>query len=117
MFWLFVFLMWIFLVVTIFTDLVRASMSGWAKALWTIVIVVVPFFGVVAYLVVNGGQMGRRSDSESAAKEERIQAYIDNVIRQSKSPSDELADLAALRNSGAISDREFELAKAKVISQ
>lgn len=115
-FWFFIFLLWIWLVISVFADIIRSDMSGWAKASWTVAIIIVPFLGVLAYLIFNGGDMNQRSADDAAAYEEGVQEYIRNVSKQAKSPSDELADLAALHNSGAITDREYDQAKANVIS-
>ena len=115
-FWFFLFFLWIWLVISVFGDIMRSDLSGWGTALWTIGIIVLPFLGVFLYLIVNGDDMNRRSADEARAYEEGIQSYIRNVAGHAKSPSDELADLAALHNSGAISDREYDQAKAKVIS-
>jgi len=115
-FWFFLFFLWIWLVIAVFADIIRSDMSGWSKALWTIGIIVLPYLGVFLYLIVNGGDMNQRSADEAKAQEEGVQSYIRDVAGQSKSPSDELADLAALHQSGAISDREYDQAKSKVIS-
>ena len=115
-FWFFLFFLWIWLVISVFADIIRSDMSGWGKALWTIGIIVLPYLGVFLYLIVNGANMQRRSTEEAVAYEEGVQNYIRSVAGQSKSPSDELADLAALHHSGAISDREYDQAKARVIA-
>ncbi len=115
-FWFFLFFLWIWLVITVFSDIMRSDMSGWSKALWTIGIILLPYLGVFLYLIVNGDDMSRRSADEARAYEEGVQSYIRSVAGTSKSPSDELADLAALHQSGAISDREYDQAKSKVIS-
>ena len=59
--WFFLFFMWIWLVIRVFADIIRSSMSGWSKALWTIGIIALPFLGVFLYLIVNGGDMNRPS--------------------------------------------------------
>jgi hypothetical protein len=115
-FWFFLFFLWIWLVISIFSDLIRSDMSGWAKAGWTIGIIVVPFLGVLLYLIVNGTDMNQRSADDAQAYEEGVQNYIRNVAGSGKSQSDELSDLASLHNSGALSDSEYEAAKAKVIA-
>ena len=116
LFWFFLFFVWVSLVISIFSDIIRSEMSGVSKAVWTIVIIFLPYLGVFAYLIANGDDMARRRAAEARSYEEGVQTYIRSVAGQSKSPSDELADLAALHNSGAISDREYDQAKAKVIS-
>ena len=60
--WLSLFVLWLWLVITIFTDIIRSEdLSGWARALWALVIVFLPFIGIVAYLVARGAGMPSRS--------------------------------------------------------
>jgi len=115
-FWFFLFFLWIWLVISVFSDIMRSQMSGWSKALWSVAIIILPYVGIFIYLIANGDDMSRRSENEAHAYDEAVQNYIRNVAGQPKSPSDELADLAALHQSGAISDREYDQAKTKVIS-
>jgi hypothetical protein len=115
-FWFFLFFLWIWLVISIFADIIRSDMSGWSKALWTIGIIFFPLLGVLVYLIANGSEMHKRTQEQADAYDEGVQSYIRDVAGQPKSPSDELADLAALHQSGAITDREYDQAKAKVIS-
>lgn len=114
-FWFFLFVLWIWLVITVFADIIGSDMSGWGKALWTVGIIFLPYLGVFLYIIVEGNNMSRRAAEQAQAREEGLQDYIKGVAGQPKSPSDELADLAALHSSGAISDREYEQAKSNVI--
>ena len=114
--WFFLFFAWISLVLSIFVDLVRnPNMSGWAKALWTFAILFLPFLGVLIYLIVNGGGMEDRSAKEAMQQQEAFDDYIRNVAGTSSATS-ELSALAALHDSGKLSDSEFAAAKAKLIS-
>ena len=56
----FLFIMWIWLVITIFIDIFQSDLSGWGKAGWTIFVVFLPFLGVLIYLIVNGDAMQKR---------------------------------------------------------
>jgi hypothetical protein len=114
--WFFLFFLWIWLVITIFADIIRSSMSGWGKALWTIGIIVLPYLGVFLYLIVNGGDMNKRSEDDARAYDEAAQAYIRQAAGTSASPADELAKLADLHTAGKLSDTEYEQAKAKVFA-
>jgi hypothetical protein len=97
-------------------DIIRAhDMSGWVKAIWAIVIILIPFLGVFVYLIFNGGKMSDRAVASAQAMDAAQQQYIRNVAGTS-SPADELAKLASLHNSGALSDAEYASAKAKLIS-
>lgn len=113
-FWFFLFFLWIWLVISIFGDIMRSEMSGMSKAVWTIGIILFPFLGVFLYLITNGDDMHSRTAQNVQAYEDGVQNYIRSVAG-SKSPSDELADLAALHKAGSLDDAEYALAKAKVI--
>jgi hypothetical protein len=113
--WFFLFVMWLSLVFSIFGDIMRTrSMSGWAKAVWTIFIIFVPFLGVFIYLIVNGGDMNRRSVRSAEEANAANESYIRNVA--SSSSSDELAKLADLHTSGKLTDSEYSAAKAQIIA-
>ncbi len=68
MLWFFLWVLWIFLVVWIIFDVFRSKdLSGWAKALWLIFIVILPFLGVLVYLIARGGSMHERSSRGPSA--------------------------------------------------
>jgi len=115
-FWFFIFFLWIWLVVMVFADIIRSELSGFSKMIWAIAIIFLPYIGVFSYLLVHGDGMNKRRDPTSASYEQNVQNYPRDANTPTKSASDELADLAALHHSGAISEREFEQAKAKVIA-
>jgi hypothetical protein len=113
--WFFLFFVWIMLIFTIFGDIIRNhEMSGWAKAIWSIFIIFVPFLGIFIYLIVNGGKMGERQVAAAKAQEAAMQDYI-RTTAGSDSAADQLAKLADLHTSGKLDDAEYATAKAKVI--
>ncbi len=112
--WFFLFFMWIWLVITIFADIIRSDMSGWGKALWSIGIIFLPFLGVFLYLIVNGGDMGARNMEAAQAQDQAVQAYIRDAAG-SGNAADQLDKLASLHDSGKLSDDEYAQAKAKVV--
>ena len=114
--WFFLFFLWISLVFTIFSDIIRSNLSGWGKALWTIGIIALPFLGVFLYLIVNGDDMNRRADEAARANEAAAEAYIRQAAGTSASTADELAKLAELHSAGKLSDAEYERAKVKVVA-
>ena len=114
--WFFLFFMWIWLVISIFADVMRAKdMSGWAKALWTIAIIIVPFLGVFIYLIVNGDNMNRRNTEAAQAQEDAVQSYIRQAAGSGGGAADELAKLADLHSKGVLDDAEYAAAKAKAL--
>ncbi|MGI9643153.1 MAG: SHOCT domain-containing protein [Acidimicrobiia bacterium] len=116
MFLFFLLILWIWLVITVFIDIFRNhEMSGWAKAGWTIFIIIVPWLGVLVYLIVHGGDMQRRRIDEAA----KIQAAQNDYIRDvatSGSTADELEKLKKLHDQGVLTDDEYAAQKAKVLA-
>ncbi|MGI9623958.1 MAG: SHOCT domain-containing protein [Acidimicrobiales bacterium] len=115
-FWFFLFFMWIWLVITIFVDVMRSDdLSGVAKALWALAIIVLPFLGVFLYLIVRGGSMGDRAVDAANERDAATRAYIANAAGSGGS-ADELAKLADLHANGTLSDDEYAAAKAKALN-
>ena len=112
---IFFFVIWIWILITIITDLFRDhEMSGWGKAVWVIFLVFIPFLAALVYLIARGS--GMRERAIAAQSEARHQ--MDDYIRQAagSSPADELHKLNELKEKGALSNEEFEKAKAKLLS-
>jgi ABC-type multidrug transport system fused ATPase/permease subunit len=116
MFWLFLFIAWIWLVISVFIDIFRSrDLSGWAKALWVLVVLVVPLLGVLIYVIARGDKMQQRSMKDASDREEATQDYIRSAAG-THSTSDELTKLAGLREQGVITDEEFNAQKAKLLA-
>jgi small-conductance mechanosensitive channel len=115
MLWFFLWVAWIWLIVVVLTDLFRSEMSGWGKALWTIFIVLLPFLGVLAYMILRGGKMQERSARYAMQREEQQQEYIRRVASASPSTADEISKLANLHDRGVITDSEFNAKKAALL--
>lgn len=116
MLWLFVWILWIFLVVWIILDVFRShDLGGWAKALWVVFIIVLPFLGVLCYLIARGSSMHERQRRDAQAQEEQFRTYVRDAA-SSGSSADELTKLADLRDRGVITDAEFQQGKAKILS-
>jgi cytochrome c-type biogenesis protein CcmH/NrfG len=111
----FFFALWIWLVISVFVDIFRShDLSGFAKALWVLFILVLPLFGVLAYLIVRGGEMHERAIRMNQAQHQAMQSYVRDLAG-STSVADELSKLAALRDQGVLSPEEFEVQKAKIL--
>ena len=106
---------WLILLFRVFADIFRSQdMGGWAKALWSIFVILLPFLGVFIYVIVNGKSMGDRA----AADAQQQQAALDTYVRQTAGtagPADELEKLATLRDNGTLTDAEFAAQKAKLL--
>jgi hypothetical protein len=106
---------WFWILITVFIDLFRSrDLSGWAKTLWFIFIVILPLIGILVYLIADGGKM-----HEHQVRDTRSGAAVPPLCQEaagSQSPADQLAKLAGLRDRGVITDAEFGREKAKILA-
>lgn len=116
MFWFMLLFAWIWMIIAIFGDIFRdRSLSGGAKALWTVFLIFLPWIGALAYLIARGESMNQRTAQVAQDQEASFRSYVQNAAGTT-SPADELKKLAELRDSGAITTADFETAKAKVLA-
>jgi hypothetical protein len=112
---IFLFVIWIWILFTIITDLFRDhQMSGWAKAVWLLFLVFIPFLTGLVYLIARGsGMRDRAIKAQTDAKK-----HFDEYVREQAhaSPADELHKLNDLREKGALSQEEFDQAKSKLLA-
>jgi hypothetical protein len=112
------FFIWIWLLIAVFADIFRShDMHGLAKALWVIGIIILPLLGVLIYLIARGPKMAQHAARDMAAQEDAQQAYIRSVAGDGGGPAEELTKLAGLRDSGVLTQAEFEQQKARVLAQ
>lgn len=112
MLWFTFFFLWIYVVVTVFTDIFRSDdLSGVAKAIWSLFIIFLPYLGVFVYLIARGGKVGERKLEEAKARDMATQSYIRAVAA---TPTDDLTKLGDLRERGVIDDVEYEAMKQRV---
>ena len=117
MFWIFLFILWIWLVISIFIDIFRSDdLSGWGKAGWMLVIIILPLLGVLIYLIARGDSMTKRQINRAQAQQAEFDDYVRSVSGSSGSAADEIGKLRDLRDSGAITDEEFQAQKAKLLA-
>ena len=115
MLWFFLFFIWIWLLIVVFSDIFRShDLSGWAKALWTIFVIFVPYLGVFVYLIARGGKMQGRAVQHTQDQYPPLSQYVQSA--KSSGAADEIAQLVDLRNKGVISEEEFQQAKAKALA-
>jgi len=114
MIWFFLFFMWVWLLITVWADIFRShDMSGGAKALWVLFVIVLPYLGVLVYLVARGGKMKEHALAQVKAQEAAQRDYIQSIAGTGS--AGELAKLADLRDKGVITEAEFASLKAKAI--
>jgi len=120
MLYFFLWIAWLFLLFRIILDIFRShDLGGWGKAGWTILILFVPFLGVLIYVIARGSSMQERDMQQARDSKQAMDRYITETARgaaPSTSPVDELTKLADLHKSGAINDDEFAAMKAKVLA-
>ncbi|MEU5216750.1 SHOCT domain-containing protein [Streptomyces sp. NPDC020807] len=120
MLWFFLWVMWLFLLFKVISDIFRDhELSGWGKAGWLIFCILLPYLGVLVYVIARGKSMGQRDIKQAKASEAAFQDYIRKTAGSAPAgggASDELARLADLKEKGAITDEEFQKAKAKVLA-
>ena len=113
---IFVFLIWFWLLVIIFGDIFRSrDMGGGAKALWVIFVIILPFLGILVYLIARGGKMHERAEQAAQQQQQAFDSYVKQTAGANSSV-DQLAKLADLKSQGVLTDAEFEAQKAKLLS-
>ena len=115
--YLFLWILWIFILVRILMDIFRSpDLSGWGKAGWTILIIILPFLGAFIYLIARGGSMHTREVREAQQSQEAFRQYVKQTAAEGGSgTADELAKLAKLRDQGVLTEAEFNAQKAKLL--
>jgi Short C-terminal domain/Phospholipase_D-nuclease N-terminal len=115
MLWIFCFVIYIWLLIAIFSDIFRShDMGGWGKAGWIIFIFVLPFLGILVYLIARGKQMAEHRAQDVAQAQQEFKAQVQEAA--GGGAADELSKLADLREKGVITDAEFQAQKAKLLT-
>jgi hypothetical protein len=119
MLWFFCFFILIWLLIVVFGDIFRSQdLSGWGKALWTIFVIFLPYLGIFVYLIARGGKMQKHAVQDAQAQDTAFREYVQGAVGSNggTSAADQLSKLADLRDKGAISEAEFQQAKAKALA-
>ena len=115
----FFFVIWIWILITILSDLFRDhELSGWWKAVWVLFLVFIPFLTALIYLIARGNGMRDRTIKAQAEAKQHFDDYVRQTATASgggASTADELSKLAGLKANGTITDAEFEAQKAKLL--
>jgi hypothetical protein len=116
-FWIFIWItavmVWFRCVFDMFGD---PTLSGWAKAGWAILLILLPWLGALVYLIIRGRSMAERQMSAVAQQRSSQEEYIQQVAGKPATPAAQIADAKALLDSGAIQQTEFDALKAKALA-
>jgi hypothetical protein len=116
MLWFFLFIVWLMILFHVISDIFRSrDMGGFAKAIWILFVIVAPFLGVLVYVLARGDNMTEHAVQDAQARDAAFRGYVQEAAGSS-GPADQIAQLAALRDSGHITDAEFEAGKAKILA-
>jgi putative oligomerization/nucleic acid binding protein/phospholipase D-like protein len=111
---IFAWVIWFWLLITIFVDLFRRhDASGWKKALWIVFLIVTPFLGVLVYLIANNHGMTERNVKQAQAQRAQLDDYVRSVSGGSAA---EIEKAKALLDAGTITQAEFDAIKAKALA-
>ena len=106
---------WFWLLITVFSDLFRRhDISGWGKAGWILLCVVLPYLGVFIYLIAQGQHMAERNLEHQKAARSQMDDYVRNVA--GSSPTAEIEKAKELLDKGAITQEEFNAIKSKALA-
>lgn len=116
MFVFFAFIIWFWILITVFADIFRRrDIGGFAKTLWIIFVIVLPFLGVFIYLIAEHDGMTERNVKQMEAQQQATDAYIKSVAGGGGATA-EIERAKGLLDSGAITQAEFDAIKAKALA-
>ena len=116
MFIFFLFVIWIWILITVFADIFRRrDIGGGMKALWIIFVIVLPYLGVLVYLIANHDGMAERNIAHLQNQQQQQDAYIQSVAGSGGAAA-EIEKAKGLLDSGAITQAEFDAIKQKALA-
>jgi ABC-type multidrug transport system fused ATPase/permease subunit len=116
-FWFTLLLVWISMLIAILGDIFRdRELNGGAKALWTVLIVVLPWLGALLYILFRGNSMNERTRHAQLEHQAELRAFVQEAIGTGPTLSGQLKELAELREKGILTPAEYDQAKLKVLT-
>jgi Phospholipase_D-nuclease N-terminal len=107
---IFIFVLWFWLLITVFGDLFRRhDISGWAKAIWVIALIIFPYLGIFIYLISQHRGMAERQGQRAQQARDELRQVV------GYSAADEIEKLERLKNSGTISNEEYTRLRARAV--
>jgi hypothetical protein len=114
---IFAWIIWFWLLITVFSDLFRRhDTSGFVKVLWIIAVIILPFLGVFIYLIVNHAGMEERSMKQAQAAQAQMDDYVRRTAGSGGGATAEIERAKGLLDSGAITQAEFDSIKTKALA-
>jgi hypothetical protein len=112
----FAWVIWFWILIRVLVDVFRRhDLSGWSKAAWTLFMIVVPFLGVLIYLIAHGQEMGQRDIEQAQANKAQFDEYVRSAAAADGGAS-QIAEAKRLLDSGTITQAEYDTLKAKALS-
>lgn len=116
MFIFFLFIIWIWILITVFADIFRRrDVGGGTKALWIIFVILLPYLGVLVYLIANHDGMAERNIRQAQAQQAQMDDYVRSVAGSGGAAA-EIEKAKGLLDSGAITQAEFDSIKTKALA-
>jgi len=113
----FLWVAWLMLLFNVIIDVFRSKdLGGLAKAGWILLVIVLPLFGVLIYIIARGDKMSERKISDAQANQAEFDSYVRDVASSSSGVADEISKLGELQASGVITAEEFQAQKAKLLA-
>jgi hypothetical protein len=113
----FAFVIWFWLLITVFADIFRRhDIGGGMKTLWVILVIILPYLGVFIYLIAEHQGMADRNEAQARAQQTQTDAYIRNVAGGGGGAAEEIDKAKKLLDSGAITQAEFDSIKQKALA-
>ena len=113
----FLWVAWIWILITIFADIFRRhDIGGWHKAIWIVFLIILPFLGVLVYLIAQSKGMAERNVERAQAAQASFNDYVQSVASQGGGAAAEIEKAKGLLDSGAITQAEFDSLKAKALA-
>ena len=107
---IFAFVVWFWLIVVIYRDLFRRhDISGWAKALWVLALILTSYIGIIAYLITQARGMAERDAQQNQLVRDELRSIVGFSV------ADEIAKLDQLKKSGSITDAEYGRLRSKLV--
>jgi Phospholipase_D-nuclease N-terminal/Short C-terminal domain len=112
----FAFVIWFWILITVFTDIFRRhDTSGFAKVLWIVFVIILPYFGAFVYLIAEHKGMTERAVKAQKAQQSQFDSYVQSVAVKSD-PAEQIAKAKSMLDSGTITQAEFDQLKQKALA-